>query len=281
MTGEFSNGRLWFLALAAAMGGFLFGYDTAVINGGEQQIQAAWRLRQPRRVDLALDARRQGRPGARVHLRVPDHGRQVEHGVDLLVLRHLSHPASSLGDLHLSLNQRKGTPVIKFIVYFGNRGFFPGELIASAIADFKSVLQANGHEALIMEGAGTHYDAVETPEEGAKFAAFRKAYGPGTGIGILGGVPVKTMPLTVGSFKTDNGKLCAFVTEGKATDDPIEKEFFGTDFVFRKDDDDAQGMLNYMSRNGYRHHVAFVRGSWSGAIVEAFSNYLGYEIEKV
>ena len=42
-----------------------------------------------------------------------------------------------------------------------------------------------------------------------------------------------------------------------------------------------QGMLNYMSRNGYRHHVAFVRGSWSGAIVEAFSNYLGYEIEKV
>ena len=36
--------RLWFLALVAAMGGFLFGYDTAVINGGEQQIQSAWKL---------------------------------------------------------------------------------------------------------------------------------------------------------------------------------------------------------------------------------------------
>ena len=41
---EFGGGKLWFLSLAAAMGGFLFGYDTAVINGGEQQIQSAWSL---------------------------------------------------------------------------------------------------------------------------------------------------------------------------------------------------------------------------------------------
>jgi len=44
MQKEFQGGKLWFLSLAAAMGGFLFGYDTAVINGGEQQIQSVWSL---------------------------------------------------------------------------------------------------------------------------------------------------------------------------------------------------------------------------------------------
>ena len=41
---EMRGGRLWFLSLVAAMGGFLFGYDTAVINGAEQQIQSGWSL---------------------------------------------------------------------------------------------------------------------------------------------------------------------------------------------------------------------------------------------
>ena len=38
------NSGVVFLSLTAAMGGFLFGYDTAVINGGEQQIQSVWNL---------------------------------------------------------------------------------------------------------------------------------------------------------------------------------------------------------------------------------------------
>lgn len=36
--------RVWFLALTAALGGFLFGFDTIVINGAEQDIQRLWGL---------------------------------------------------------------------------------------------------------------------------------------------------------------------------------------------------------------------------------------------
>ena len=41
---EIKGRRLWFLAFVAALGGFLYGYDTAVIAGGEQQIQSGWSL---------------------------------------------------------------------------------------------------------------------------------------------------------------------------------------------------------------------------------------------
>ena len=39
-----NNGRIWFMALVAALGGFLFGFDTIVINGAEQDIQRLWSL---------------------------------------------------------------------------------------------------------------------------------------------------------------------------------------------------------------------------------------------
>ncbi len=39
-----TKARIWFLAVTAALGGFLFGFDTIVINGAEQDIQALWNL---------------------------------------------------------------------------------------------------------------------------------------------------------------------------------------------------------------------------------------------
>ena len=39
-----TNAKIWFLAITAALGGFLFGFDTIVINGAEQDIQKLWNL---------------------------------------------------------------------------------------------------------------------------------------------------------------------------------------------------------------------------------------------
>ena len=39
-----TSGKVWFLSLVAALGGFLFGFDTIVINGAEQDIQRLWSL---------------------------------------------------------------------------------------------------------------------------------------------------------------------------------------------------------------------------------------------
>jgi sugar porter (SP) family MFS transporter len=38
------NGRLFFWAITSALAGFLFGFDTVVISGAEQRIQALWNL---------------------------------------------------------------------------------------------------------------------------------------------------------------------------------------------------------------------------------------------
>ena len=42
--GRCGAGKIWFKAIVAALGGFLFGFDTIVINGAEQDIQRLWSL---------------------------------------------------------------------------------------------------------------------------------------------------------------------------------------------------------------------------------------------
>ncbi len=107
---------------------------------------------------------------------------------------------------------------------------------------------------------------------------FRKSYGEGSGVGINKGKFIVD-DVTVGSLKTENGKICSFVTEGELTDEVLPEEFFGCGTVFKKKD--ANGMLKYMAQNGYRHHVAITRGCYAEAVQEAFTNYLGYTIDLI
>ena len=67
--------------------------------------------------------------------------------------------------------------------------------------------------------------------------------------------------------------------KGELTDDVLPDVFFGCGTVFKKQG--AAEMLNYMARNGFRHHVAVTRGHAAAGIMEAFRNYLGYEIDQI
>lgn len=107
-----------------------------------------------------------------------------------------------------------------------------------------------------------------------------KAMGPDTSVGVHNG-KMKAGPVTVASLRSENGELKGFVTEGEITTLDPGKGFFGTGFVFRKDDGDMNGLFNYMAENGYRHHVAFAYGKNSSVVREALCKYLGYKIDLV
>jgi L-fucose isomerase-like protein len=107
-----------------------------------------------------------------------------------------------------------------------------------------------------------------------------KAMGPDTSVGVHNG-KMKAGPVTVASLRSENGELKGFVTEGEITTLDPGKGFFGTGFVFRKDDGDMNGLFNYMAENGYRHHVAFAYGKNSSVVREALYKYLGYKIDLV
>lgn len=59
-----------------------------------------------------------------------------------------------------------------FALYFGNRGFFPESLIAEARRELSDTLKKLGHDFLMLDKDLTRFGAVESPEEGRKFAKF-------------------------------------------------------------------------------------------------------------
>jgi L-fucose isomerase-like protein len=59
-----------------------------------------------------------------------------------------------------------------FALYFGNRGFFPESLIEVARSEVSGTLQKLGYNSLMMDINQTRYGAIETAEEGRKYAKF-------------------------------------------------------------------------------------------------------------
>lgn len=84
------------------------------------------------------------------------------------------------------------------------------------------------------------------------------------------------MPLTYGRISTDDSKgiIKAYVGEGMLTDDPLNT--FGTRAVAKIND--LQGLMQFVCRNGFEHHVVMNASKTSAILRESFENYMGWEV---
>jgi len=113
-----------------------------------------------------------------------------------------------------------------FALYFGNRGFFPETLIASAREEMQSAVESAGFTALLMDADKTRYGAVETKSEGKIYAEWLSEH-RGTYDGVI---------LCLPNFGDENGAIAALEDCGtpiliQAYPDEIGK----MDFAHRRD----------------------------------------------
>ncbi|MEO6230548.1 MAG: L-fucose/L-arabinose isomerase family protein [Ferruginibacter sp.] len=82
-------------------------------------------------------------------------------------------------------------------------------------------------------------------------------------------------PLTYGRISTDDckGVIKAYVGEGELTNDALNT--FGNRAVAQIKN--LQGLMNYVCRNGFEHHVVMNASKTAGILKEAYENYLGWE----
>lgn len=115
---------------------------------------------------------------------------------------------------------------MKFALYFGNRGFMPGELITGARADMIKAVTDAGYEYIAMDENATRYGAIETRDEGRMYHDWLKSHE-----GEYDGV-ILCMPI----FIDENGAVAALQDAGvpilmQAYPDEIGK----MDFKHRRD----------------------------------------------
>ena len=84
--------------------------------------------------------------------------------------------------------------------------------------------------------------------------------------------------LTFGRISTDDSKgiIKAYIGEGVLTDDTLNT--FGNRAVAKIPD--LQGLMQYVCRNGFEHHVVMNASKTAGILKEALGNYMGWEIHQ-
>ena len=98
------------------------------------------------------------------------------------------------------------------------------------------------------------------------------SYGPNVG-------RMKAGEFTYGNLRTEDGRLEFYLGEAAFTDDPVPGDFFGCAGV--AEFSDLQNTLLSIGCLGHRHHVSLTPGKVLFPVYEAFTNYLGYDVDIV
>lgn len=87
---------------------------------------------------------------------------------------------------------------------------------------------------------------------------------------------VKPGDMTYFRLSTDDPAGCirAYVGQGQFTDDPFAMD----GGIAVTEIPNLRDLLRYITRHGFEHHVAMVRGSYAGVVDEATSRYLGWSV---
>ncbi|OQP56048.1 fucose isomerase [Niastella yeongjuensis] len=103
----------------------------------------------------------------------------------------------------------------------------------------------------------------------------------GTSVGVentYGALDGRTpaSPLTYGRISTDDsqGIIKAYIGEGELTNDALNT--FGNRAVAQINN--LQGLMQYVCRNGFEHHVVMNASKTADILKEAFDNYLGWQV---
>jgi L-fucose isomerase-like protein len=95
------------------------------------------------------------------------------------------------------------------------------------------------------------------------------SFGPNTG-------RLASTDFTFANLITDSGEIQFYMGEGRITDDPIDKSFFGCGGV--AEISRMEDVFLHVGRRGHRHHVNITPGLHAEAIEEAMTQYLKYNV---
>jgi L-fucose isomerase-like protein len=106
-------------------------------------------------------------------------------------------------------------------------------------------------------------------------AILANALGPGKGYGCNVGRLAPT-EFTFSSLMTEQGKLKAYLGQGRLTADPIPREFFGCAGV--AEIPHLEDVLLHIGKGGHRHHLSLTPGWVQAPLREALEHYLDFEV---